>query len=219
MSMYNDNVWRGKKKRILMYGEIRNRSRICEKICAWSLIISWAWIGNEMVRELTRARKWDRVAENTMLNISESGHPEFRWPNVLERRDLKSKKKRKIVFAFLWSRRHSRIDSSHNHFRQSAVADVCDELVCRISGCSESTRKPVSRLGPRQSARKLAARLRTKIRKSSRSSIDQTVLKCRNHEDRDDGTEFHDPRRCGTGQIGRLMSRVCFYIETAQHPM
>ena len=56
---------------------------------------------------------------------------------------------------------------------------------------------------------KLAARLRAKIRKSFRSSsIDLTVLQCAYHEDRGEGTVCHDPRRCGTGQIGRLMSRV-----------
>ena len=48
-----------------------------------------------------------------------------------------------------------------------------------------------------------AARLRTNIRKSSRSSsIGQTVLQCWYHEDCGDGTVFHDPRRCGTGKIG-----------------
>ena len=44
--------------------------------------------------------------------------------------------------------------------------------------------------------------------------FDQTVLQCRYHEDRGEETVFHDPRRCGTGQIGRLMSRVFSYLET-----
>ena len=35
------------------------------------------------------------------------------------------------------------------------------------------------------------------------SSIDQTVLQCRHHEDRGEGTVFHDPRRCGTWQFWR----------------
>ena len=110
----------------------------------------------------------------------------------------------------------------------SSVADMRVELTCRISGCSESSGKLVRSEQFRdhgdanrivdneqnatdqwQSARKLPARLRTKIRQSSRSSsTDQTVLQCRYREDRGEGTVFHDPRRCGTGPIGRLMSRV-----------
>ena len=62
-----------------------------------------------------------------------------------------------------------------------------------------------------QNARKHAARPRTKIRNSSRSSsIDHTVLQCRYHENRDEGTVFHDPRRFGTGQIRWLKLRVFF---------
>ena len=42
-----------------------------------------------------------------------------------------------------------------------------------------------------------------KNRKSSiSSSIDQTMLQCRYHEDRGDRTLLHDPRRCGTGKLG-----------------
>ena len=56
---------------------------------------------------------------------------------------------------------------------------------------------------------KLAAQLRAKIRKSSlTSSIDQTMLQCRCHEDRGNRTLLHNPRRCGRGKIGKLMSRV-----------
>ena len=60
-------------------------------------------------------------------------------------------------------------------------------------------------------ARKLAAKLQANFRKSSRTSFnDQTMLQCRCQEDHGEGTVFHDLRRCGTGQIGRLMSRVYF---------
>ena len=56
-----------------------------------------------------------------------------------------------------------------------------------------------------------AARVRTKIRKSSRSSsVDQIVLQCRYHEGRGEGIVFRDPRLRATGQIGVLMSRVFF---------
>ena len=52
--------------------------------------------------------KWDRVAEETMLNFSESGHPVFRGSCALERGDLKSKGE--IVFPLL-CQRSSRSDS------------------------------------------------------------------------------------------------------------
>ena len=55
-----------------------------------------------------------------MLNFSESGHPVFRGSNALEREALRSKRKGKFVYTFLWWRRHSRLGSSRNHFRQSA---------------------------------------------------------------------------------------------------
>ena len=99
-----------------------------------------------------------------------------------------------------------------------AVADICDELAWRISGCSESTRKTccsvqfgdygdASRSVDNEpdasdqwkGARKLAARLWTKNRKSSRSSsIDQTVVQCKFREDCGEMTVFHDPRQCGS---------------------
>ena len=43
------------------------------------------------------------------------------------------------------------------------------------------------------------------------------MLQCRYHEDRDEETVFHDLRRCGTGQIGRLMSRVYFTSRQRSH--
>ena len=57
--------------------------------------------------------------------------------------------------------------------------------------------------------RKLAAKLQTKMSKSSiSSSIDRTLLQCGYHENSGEVTVHYDPRRCGTGQVGRLMSRV-----------
>ena len=43
-----------------------------------------------------------RVAEDMVLNFSESGHPVFRGSSALERGDLKSKKEREIVCTLLW---------------------------------------------------------------------------------------------------------------------
>ena len=40
--------------------------------------------------------KWDHVAEDMMLNFSESGHPVFRGSSTLERRDLESTRKKEI---------------------------------------------------------------------------------------------------------------------------
>ena len=42
--------------------------------------------------------KWDRVAEDMMLNFSESGHPVFRGSSAFERGALRSKG----VFTLLW---------------------------------------------------------------------------------------------------------------------
>ena len=44
--------------------------------------------------------KWDRVAEDVMLNFSESGHPVFRGSSVLERGDMKSKGKGQLSLHF-----------------------------------------------------------------------------------------------------------------------
>ena len=38
--------------------------------------------------------KWDRVAEDVMLNVSESAHPVFRASSALERGDLKKQNKK-----------------------------------------------------------------------------------------------------------------------------
>ena len=116
-----------------------------------------------------------------------------------------------------------------------AVADMCDELDCRISGCSERTGKLGAQDNPETTV--ILTELTT-LNKSPRaddnvqrkllqncdqkfahlpetSSIDQTVHQCRTHEDRDEGTVFHDSRRCGTGQIGRLMSRELLVRDNA----
>ena len=52
----------------------------------------------KMVRNshVQRNGKWDRVAEDVMLNFSESGHPVFRGSTGLERGDLKMQTKRKL---------------------------------------------------------------------------------------------------------------------------
>ena len=108
-----------------------------------------------------------------------------------------------------------------------AVADMCDELASRISDCSGNTERHVAQdksetmVAPTDfvdhdqptsdqlvSAVRLAARIQTKNRKSSKwSSIDQIALRCRFYEDCRPRTVFRDPWPSVTGKIGCCMSR------------
>ena len=48
-----------KRKQRIVYCEFQNRSRICKKIRARTLVVSWAWIGIEMVRNsYLQAERW-----------------------------------------------------------------------------------------------------------------------------------------------------------------
>ena len=58
MSMYNDIVWGEKKERRIVYCEFPNRSRICKRILARTLVVSWAWIRQEMVRNSHVQAEW-----------------------------------------------------------------------------------------------------------------------------------------------------------------
>ena len=96
-------------------------------------------------------------------------------------------------------------------FTDGAVANMCEELAWEISKCSEGTGRPaapndseamamqteVSTTNQPPSTNKrvqrLVARIRAKVRKSSRSSsIDQTALQCRYREDCGEGTVLYD---------------------------
>ena len=158
--------------------------------------------------------------------------PVFRGSSALERGKMKSKGKANLSEHLCGDDETAEvvlrtIISVDQLSVYGAVADMCDELAWRISACSECTGKLVAqnnsdtmvmptelstkRLRPMKRCKDFAARLWTKIRKSSRSSsIDQTVLQCRYREDCGEGTVFHDPRRCETWQIGRLMTRENF---------
>ena len=79
-----------------------------------------------------------------MLNFSESGHAVFRGSSAFERGDLKSKGKGKLSFHFCGNDNTAElvlrtIISVNQVSIFGAVADMCDELACRISGCSERT--------------------------------------------------------------------------------
>ena len=86
-----------RRKRRLAYCETQNRSRICKKIRAKTLVVGpepkKKWYGTQ---KYTPNGKWDRVAEDMMLNISESGHPVIRESSALERGALKSKGEGKL---------------------------------------------------------------------------------------------------------------------------
>ena len=177
-----------KRKRRLVHCECRR----CKNIRARTLVFSWAWIRNEMVRNSHVQAEWKMGScrQGHDAQLQWSGRPVFFGSSALKPR------KRKIVFTFLWCRRHSRIGSSHNHFRQSAQHLRSSSGHVRRSGlqdlwlfrsfreifvaqrpwwCQQNCRQRTKRLGPWQGARKLAARLRTPIRK-----IFQIIINCSN---------------------------------------
>ena len=87
--------------------------------------------------------KWDRVAEDMMLNFSECGHPVFRGSGALERGGLKSKAEGKLSIHFCGRNTAELVVGTIISVNLlsicGSVADMCDELACRISGCSERT--------------------------------------------------------------------------------
>ena len=87
--------------------------------------------------------KWDGVAEDMMLNFSESGHPVFRG----------SKRGGNLSTHFCGDEDAAElvvrtIISVNKPSIYGAVADMCDELACRISGCSRSPLEPVAQNNP-----------------------------------------------------------------------
>ena len=79
-----------------------------------------------------------------MLNFSECGHLVFRGSSALERGALRSKGKGKLSFHFCGDDKTAElilrtIISVKQLNIYGAEADMCDELACRIYGCSEST--------------------------------------------------------------------------------
>ena len=71
-----------KRKRRNVYCEFQNCSKLCEKIRARTLVVSWAWTREGMVTYKPNG-EWDHIAEDMMINFIESGHPAFRGPSVL----------------------------------------------------------------------------------------------------------------------------------------
>ena len=87
-----------------------------------------------------------------MLNFSLSGHPVFRGSSALERRDLRSQGKGKLSTHFCGDEKTVEVILrtliSVNLSIHGAVADMCDELACRISDCSQRTGELVAQDNP-----------------------------------------------------------------------
>ena len=99
MSMYNDIVWREKRKRRNVYCEFQNCSKLCEKIRARTLVVSWAWIREGMVTYKPNG-EWDHIAEDMMINFIESGQHSV--DPVFCTRIFAKQRRRNIVDVFRW---------------------------------------------------------------------------------------------------------------------
>ena len=102
MSVYKDIVWRVKGNEELCIANSQNCSRMCGQIRARTVVVSWACIRKEMVRNphIQAHGEWDRVAEDMMINFSESGHSVFRASSAIGTR--RKQRKRTHVCTFLW---------------------------------------------------------------------------------------------------------------------
>ena len=97
--------------------------------------------------------EWDDVAEHMLLNFSESGHPIFRGTSSLERGPLKSKGGGQLSIHFSGVPHTVEvvlrtIVSVNQLSVYGAVADMCDKLASRISGCSASMERPFAKDKP-----------------------------------------------------------------------
>ena len=227
MSMYNDIVWGEKGNEDLCIANSQIVAEYARRVAHghwWSFLglgSEKKWYGTHTCKP---NGKWDGVAEDMMLNFSESGHPAFRGSGALERGDLKKQSKGQIVYTLLWRRQnrwkwffaqsfpsissHS-LRRSSGHVRRTGLQNLWLFRKDRETCCTEhfrdhgdANRKIVDNeqnaSDQWQSARKLAC-----------CTIDhlQSIKLCsnvgRHHEDRGEGTVFHDPRRCGTWHIWR----------------
>ena len=93
MSMYKDITWRTpgiEENRVANSVGVPTHAKRFPFGC-WSYL----GLGSEKKWNGTLVNKpnveWNRVAENMMINVAESGHPKFRVTSPLERGELKSK--------------------------------------------------------------------------------------------------------------------------------
>ena len=98
MSMYKDIVRREKGNEELSIATFPNRTRICKKICARTLVVSWAWIRKEMVRNSHVQAEWKmgyRVAEDIDDQLHWKWTSRFPWIQCFGTRSFAKQRKRK----------------------------------------------------------------------------------------------------------------------------
>ena len=107
------------------------------------------WYGSNMYKP---NGEWD-VAEHRLLHFSESGHPVSGGTSALERGSLKSKGGRNLSVHFcgdtdIFEVVLRTIIAVNQLSVFGAVADMCDDLASRTSGCSASTARPIAKDKP-----------------------------------------------------------------------
>ena len=135
MPMYNDIVWREKRKQRNWCCEFSHRCKICSKSRARTLVVSLGLYQRRNGAELTHKPngEWDRVTDIMMINFSERGHSVFRRSSAFERGDLKSKGKGKLSFHFCGDDETAKVAlraiiSVDQLSVYRALADMCEEL-------------------------------------------------------------------------------------------
>ena len=98
LSMYSDIVWGEKGNEELPIASSKTVAYYAKRFAHghWSFLglgSEKTWYGTHTYKP---NGKWDRVAEDMMLNFSESGHPVFRGSSAMEQGDLRSKGKGKL---------------------------------------------------------------------------------------------------------------------------
>ena len=153
MSMYKNIVWREEGNKEMCVANFIHVADYARRFAHghWSFLGPGSekkWYGTHTYKPIG---EWDRVAEDMMINFSESGHPVFRGSSALERGALKSKGKGKLSIHFCGDDDTAevvlRATVSINQLSvYGAVADMCDELglenhwlfrKCIESRCSE----------------------------------------------------------------------------------
>ena len=146
MSVYYDIVWSEKGSEELRSGHSKTVTEYARRLAHghWSFLGPGSekkWYGTHTSKP---NGKWDRVAEDMMINFSESGHPVFRGSSALERGALRRKGNGEVSIHFCGDDDRAElvlrtIISVNQLSIYGAVADMCDELAWRLSGRSVRT--------------------------------------------------------------------------------
>ena len=134
MSMFNDITWREKENEEKC---ISNAHEVANYALRF-LRGHWSFLGpgSEKKSYGTSDKPdgvWDRMAEEMLLNFSESGHPIFRATSALERRELRSKVGGKKTIHFNGNEQNVElilrtVISANQLSIYGAVADMCTEV-------------------------------------------------------------------------------------------